>query len=485
MKIPSQGRAADAVLDTLESFRAHDLAWRDGRTWAYIYDAGEGVEALAKRAFAAYLSENALDPTSFPSLMRLENEVLAMAMDHLSAPPDAAGSFTSGGTESIILAVKTARDFARAQRPELQGRLEIVLPVTAHAAFHKAAHYLDLEVVAVPVRPDDFRADVDAMAAAITERTVLLVGSAPGYTHGVVDPIEALGQLAIERDVWLHVDGCIGGFILPYLRRLGAEVPAFDFTVPGVRSISMDLHKYAYCPKGASVLVHRDRVQRRHQIYTCASWSGYTVVNPTVQSTKSGGPVAAAWAVLQHVGDDGYLELARQSLEATKAVREGIARIDGLSVLGEPHMNLIALVCTRGSPFRLADAMKARGWYLQPQLSFQSTPANLHLSVNPNNARWVEALLADLEACVEEIAGLPPSPLAGAAAELAASMGPDQLDEAAVARLLELAGAPPGGMPSGMADVNEALDALPPALRERLVTVFVNLLYAAPRAEAG
>jgi len=309
MQIPEKGWSRKEVFDRLETYRAGDMPWRDGRTWAYIYDPGPEAEAVIKDAFASYLTENGLDPTVFPSALRMENEVVALAARHLNGDAGVVGNFTSGGTESILLAVKAARDHAREKRGIVEP--EMVLPETAHAAFQKAGHYLGVRPVLVPVDPESFRADADAVRDAISERTVLLVGSAISYAHGVVDPIPELGALAAERGLLLHVDGCMGGFLLPYFRRLGGEFPDFDFRVPGVTSISMDLHKYAFAAKGASTILYRSKELRKYQMYACSNWTGYTVINPTVQSTKSAGPVAGAWAALHFIGDDGYLEIAR------------------------------------------------------------------------------------------------------------------------------------------------------------------------------
>lgn len=290
MQIPRHGLSRDQIFSALEAYRANDMPWRDGRTWAYVYDPGREAEEVIKQAYMMYLSENALDPTVFPSLLRLENELVAMAAAHLHGDADVVGNFTSGGTESIILAVKAARDYARAKRPHIT-QPEILLPATAHAAFQKAAHYLCVTPVFAPVEPNSFKADAEAVRRAITPNTILLVGSAVSYAHGVVDPIRALGQLALQHDLLLHVDACMGGFLLPYFRRLGAPVPDFDFSVPGVTSMSMDFHKYAFAAKGASTVLYRSKELRKYQIFTCANWSGYTMINPTVQSSKSGGAV--------------------------------------------------------------------------------------------------------------------------------------------------------------------------------------------------
>jgi glutamate/tyrosine decarboxylase-like PLP-dependent enzyme len=455
------------------------MPWRDGRTWAYVYDPGREAEAVIQEAFASYLTENALDPTVFPSALRLENEVVAMVASHLHGGAEVVGNFTSGGTESILLAVKAARDFSREHRPGI-GEPEMVLPETAHAAFQKAAHYLGVRPVLAPVDPVSFRADPEAVRAAITPRTILLVGSAISYAHGVVDPIRELGRLAQERGLLLHVDACMGGFLLPYFRRLGSPVPDFDFRVPGVTSISLDLHKYAFAAKGASTILYRSPALRKHQMYACSNWTGYTVINPTVQSTKSAGPVAAAWAVLHFLGDDGYLEIARQVRDATQRIVAAVDAMPDLRVLGRPDMNLLAFASDTVSVFHVVDEMKERGWYVQPQLAFGSSPENIHLSVNPASVRWVDALLSDLRECTEKARGLPTGALAPRVREAFGGLRPEDLDEKTLRSLLAMAGVEGGRLPGRMAEINEVLNALPVPLRERLLVEYLNGLFAPP-----
>lgn len=476
MQIPAHGLPRDDLFARLESYRQDDMPWRDGRTWAYIYDPGPDVEGIIKRAYAMYLGENGLDPTVFPSTLRLENELVAMGRAHLSGDDQVVGSFTSGGTESILLAVKTARDRARVLRPEIR-EPEMVLPVTAHAAFHKAGHYLGVKPVTTAVDPRSFRADVDAMRRAITPRTILLVGSAVSYAHGVVDPIPEIGRLALEHELPLHVDGCIGGFLLPYFRRLGGRFPDFDFRVPGVTSISMDLHKYAFAAKGASLILHRNKALRRHQIYTCADWSGYSVVNPTVQSTKSAGPLAAAWAALQHIGDDGYLAMARQMKEATERVLAGITAMPALRVLGEPDMNLVAFTSDEVSVFHIVDEMKLCRWYVQPQLAYGDSKENIHLSINPAAHRWVSEFLADLRTCTERARALPSGTIAAKVRDAVAPLDPAAFDERTFFQLIELAGLEGTSLPGRMAPINEIMNALPIAFREKVLTEYVNQLF--------
>lgn len=484
MRIPQTGMDKAELMDALEGFRANDVPWREGRAWGLLYDPGEEAEHVIKTAFTSYLTENALDPTVFPSLLRFENEVVAMSIDHLHGDEDVVGTFTSGGTESIILATKSARDYYRDHKPEITAP-EMILPTTAHAAFHKAAYYLGLNVVNVPVDGTSFKADVDAMRAAITPNTVMIVGSACSYGHGVIDPIEALGQLALEHDLWFHVDGCIGGFLLQYFRRLGADVPLFDWRVPGVTSISMDLHKYAFAAKGASTISYRSKKYRKYQMYACANWTGYTIVNSTVQSTKSGGPIAAAWAAMNFIGDDGYLKMSAQMYDATRAMVEGLKQIEGIRLLGEPDMNLIAYASDEIDVFVLADRLKRRGWYVQPQLSFQNSPANIHLSVNPAGEKWVEALLNDTRECVAELLSergeaKEPGTLE-MMKQMLSSISLEDLDDDAIEGMMSMVGVGGGDVPGEMAEINNILDFISPSVREKILCAFFNEMFVATK----
>lgn len=476
--LPPRGLSPAAISERLEQYREQDVDWRSGKLWAYVYDPGLEAEQVIKQAYLAYLSENGLDPTVFPSLVRFENEIVSIAAAHLQGDEQVVGNFTSGGTESIMLAVKAARDWARATKPELRSRrLQVILPTTAHASFQKAAHYLDVEPVLVEVDPVTFKADVAAIEAAITEDTIMLVGSAVSYAHCVVDPIVELGALAQARGLWLHVDGCMGGFLLPFFRRLGREIPAFDFSVAGVSSISMDLHKYAFAAKGASVVLYRDRELRRHQIFSCSSWTGYTLSNTTVQSSKSGGPLAAAWAVLHYFGDAGYLDLARQVLDATERFMAFIERHPDLRLLGHSDMNHVAFTSDTVPLFRLAEAINERGWHVQPQLSYGSSPANIHLCINPASLRWLDALIHDIEQSVDSVRGSQPSPLVVQIRQMLGSVDFSRLGTAELRAMMAMAGIRPSGSTKLDAAVNELMDLLPPRVRELALTEFMNELF--------
>ncbi|MEV6489183.1 aminotransferase class V-fold PLP-dependent enzyme, partial [Actinoplanes sp. NPDC051633] len=375
--LPATGVPAAQVLAELRDLRAGDLPTHGGRLFAYVYDpAIAGLDGLAQAAHALSAHVNGLDPTAFPSLLSMENALVGAAARLLGGGAATVGTATSGGTESLLLAVKAARD----SRPAVD-RPRLVVPSTAHAAFAKAAHYLRVELDVVEVRAD-LRADPVAMAAAIRPETVLVAASAPSYAHGVIDPIVEIAAAAASRGVRCHVDACFGGWVLPYLRRLGADLPAFDLSVPGVTSISVDLHKYAYAPKGVSILLHRDESLRLPQYFAYADWPGYTMINPGVSSTRSGGPIAAALAVLRHLGDAGYLELARQTREAVMTLAAAVEATDGVRLYAPTETTVVCLAGVGGTGlFVLADELAARGWHTQPQLAYPGMEPTIHLTV--------------------------------------------------------------------------------------------------------
>ena len=458
--LPAEGLGSDVINERLAAFRANDLAWQTGKLWAYVYPPPAHVASIQKHAYLEYLTENGLDPTAFPSLVAMENDVLEFCRLHLSGDENVCGSFTTGGTESCLLAVKTARDAARARGIE---KPQMIIAVTAHAAFFKAAHYFDIELIVLPVDWKTFKMDPAAVAAALGPRTALVVASAPSYAHGVVDPIEAIGALAQAHGTLFHVDGCIGGFLLPYLKKLGEPVPAFDFSVPGVTSISMDLHKYAYCPKGASVVLYRNADLRAQQYFACAEWSGYTMINPTILSSRSGGSVAAAWATLHAFGENGYLEAARGILGARQALVAGIAAIDGLQLLATPEASLVAISSSDPalSVFHVADEMATRGYMVQVQLAQGEGVENLHLSLLPQSQGEAEAFLTALAASVTAARGLSFGPLVAMVQAMGAQLVGMEPTRDTIHSLLAGAGLDPRALPGRMADVNQVMNVLP------------------------
>lgn len=464
----------EEIRERLHALQAGDLPSHGGRTLAYVYDSGLAeADAVGREALSMFADSNGLDPTAFPSLLAMENDLVGMAAGLLGAPDTAVGSVTSGGTESILLAVLAAREGAGAA----PGQASMVLPTTAHAAFHKAAHYFGVEPLLVDVDAVTFRADPAAMAAAVRDDTVLVVGSAPSYAQGVVDPIGELAALAAERGLRCHVDACIGGWVLPHLE----GVQPWTFAVPGVTSISVDLHKYAYTPKGGSVLLHRDPALRRGHFFASANWPGYTMLNSTMQSTKSGGPLAAAWAVTRSIGLDGYAALSRTAREATLAIAREAGGIPGLRVVVEPDATLLALATDDSCDvFTIADEMLARGWYVQPQMAFRGMPATLHLTLSAATAPSVPEFLAALGESVAAARAAGPIAVDPGLAEAAAALDPASLSDGDFDGLLALAGLAGGdgalALPERMAPVNALLDVAPAPLRESLLLAFLDRL---------
>ena len=474
------------VLAELTALQARDVPTHGGATMAYVYDSGRtDIDELAAATQAMFQWTNALDPTAFPSVARIENDLVGAALALLGGPPGAVGTLTSGGTESCLLAVLAARETWRAQGGT--GAPRLLLPVTAHAAFRKAAHLFGLEVADVPVDAETCRADVSAVADLLDERTALVVVSAPSYPHGVLDPVGEVAALAAAAGVPCHVDACIGGWILPFLD----DVPeAFDLSVPGVTSLSVDLHKYGYAPKGVSVLLSASPEFRQAHWFSTAGWPGYPVVNPTLAGTRPAGPMAAAWAVHRLLGIDGYRELAEQAHQATLALVRGIADIPGIRVVGQPVATLVAVAEDDGPDavdvLNLADEMTARGWLLQPQPPFRQPggelPATLHLTITGATARRVSALLAGLAAAARTATALPRPVADPDLVAAAATVDPTALTVAEVDALLEVAGVGGGRLPERMAPVHALVAALPRPVAERLLSGVLDLVYR-PAAE--
>ncbi len=396
-RIPVRGQAADDVLAALAAMRSADTDWRGGRVFSLVYHAGDAHTHLLERAHAMFASGNLLNPMAFQSLRRMEAEITQMAAGLLHGPAETVGTVTSGGTESILLAVAAYRDGARRRLPRIR-RPEIVVPRTVHPAFDKAAHYFGVELKKVPVGAD-LRADVRAMEKAIGWRTIGIAASAPQYPHGVIDPIAELGEIAQKKGIPMHVDACVGGFVLPWIEKLGRPLPKWDFRVPGVTSMSADLHKYGYCAKGASLLLWRSIDQMRHQFFVATDFPGGIYASPTLLGTRPGGPVAAAWAAMQTLGVDGYLGLTKRALDAADRLRQGIARIPGLVLMGDAHATIVAFAATKLDIYAIADRLEARGWTADRQ----HRPASLHLTVTANHGPIVDEYLRDLAAAVDDV----------------------------------------------------------------------------------
>jgi glutamate/tyrosine decarboxylase-like PLP-dependent enzyme len=395
---------AGRPVDDLEAKRRDDVRWADGRTFGMIYDGGPAVHEVAERAARLYLHENALNTKAFPSLGAIQSEVVGWTADLLHGSESTAGFLTSGGTESILCAVLAARERAADERGVVAP--EMVVGESAHAAFHKAAHLFGIQLHKTPVRPD-WTVDVDAMAERVNENTVLVVGSAPQYPQGVVDAIPEIAALADRVGANCHVDACMGGFVLPFAEMIGRPVPPWDFRVEGVHSISADIHKLGYAPKGVSVILHRTKALRRYQTFVFDAWLGGFYASPNLQGSRSGLPMATAWAVMQHLGIDGYCALTRQTLDNADRMRAGITGIEGVRVLGDSPYHLIAMTddpAAEGAPvdvFALGDALLEQGWFHDRQ----TPPDTLHSTVSNTNTGVIDDYLTALEGAVHAVRG--------------------------------------------------------------------------------
>ncbi len=395
-ELPERGVLPQEILEEMRRLNAvEEPRWREGYASGSVYHGGEEHLRFMNQVYAMNSQSNPLHSDIWPSTTKYEAEIISMTARMLNGkPPGTCGVVTSGGTESIMLAMKAYRDWAR---EELKiSRPEIVAPATAHPAFDKAAHFFDMRMVHVPVG-DDFRADLEAARRALTRSTAVIVGSAPSFPHGVIDPIEELSELARERGVGFHTDACLGGFILPWAEELGYEVPAFDFRLPGVTSISVDTHKYGYAPKGTSVILYRDRKLRHHQYFMTTEWPGGIYFTPTFAGSRPGALSAACWAALVSTGKRGYREAARAILEKAAEVKRGIEAIPGLRVLGDPLWD-IAFTSDEVDIYEVLESMSERGWSLN---GLQKPPA-IHICLTLRHTRpgVVERFLDDLDQAV-------------------------------------------------------------------------------------
>lgn len=471
-----------AILDRLNRLREADAPTHGGHVLSYVYDSGLAeLDELAAAAIRAVQPVNGLDPTTFTSVAVMEREVVAFAKGLLGADDEVVGSVTTGGTESCLLAVRTARDNWSGT-----GRPRLVAPVTVHAAFQKAAHYFGLELDLVPVLPDG-RVDPDVIIDRLAEDVALVVVSAPSYPHAALDPIAAVAAAAAERGISCHVDACIGGWVLPFW----SSVAPWDFSVTGVTSISADLHKFGYAPKGVSVLLHRGRDRQRAQYFATTRWPGYPVVNPTMLGSKSAGALAAAWAITRALGRDGFGELAASCERSTKSLIAVIDSIEGLRVVGTPVGPLLAVATDETAPAELrvdphhwADQARAHGWQLQLQPGLVQPdgtvlPHTTHLTITPVTESVLAELTSDLQLAADEVRGVPPITPEDVLASLPealvagfAAAGP--LDSETAYAILGQVGLTGGeGLPDRLAPLLALIEALPAPLTERLLTELI------------
>jgi sphinganine-1-phosphate aldolase len=409
-ELPDAGVSREQILDWLQQLRTQESPpWMHGRVSGTVYHGESDLSEFLSRVYALHAQSNPLHADLFPSTVRFEAEIVRMTAHLLHAPDtddpegQVVGTATSGGTESILLTMKTYRDWARAEKRITDP--EVIAPETAHPAFDKAAHLFGIRLIRTPVG-DDFKAKLEPIQHALTRNTIAIVGSAPGYPHGVIDPIPQMAAIAQQYGIGMHVDACLGGFILPFIEQLGYPVTPFDFRVAGVTSMSVDPHKYGYTPKGLSVVLYRGRSLRRYQYFTYTDWQGGLYASPTLPGSRPGALSVAGWAAMVAIGKQGYLDAARRIMETAVAIRKGIEQIPDLRLMGEP-LFLIAFtsVHEKLNIYQVLDQMRQRGW----RLNALQRPPGLHLAVTVRHTQpgVAEAFLNDLRESVAYVKAHP------------------------------------------------------------------------------
>lgn len=488
--LPEKGLRENEILSKLKEYSSEDVEPFSGRLFTIAFEPGvEDLRSVAFEAMKMFAFKNMLDFTEFPSMIRMEKDLVDIAASLMHGDEEVTGTFTFGGTESVFLAVKAARDDFILKKGMI-ATPEIVMPITGHPCYDKAAKYMGLKVKRVRVDEESFTADVDAIREAITDNTAMIVGSTPNWPLGTIDPIKDLADIALDKNIWLHVDACVGGFVLPFMKKEGEKIPDFDFKIDGVCSISMDPHKYAYTPIGASIVLFRKKSYKLLSQFANLKWPGYPIINPAVLSSRSEALLAAAWAVVHFLGEEGYRELAKKIIRARNRILKGFKDV-GYKTLGEPSV-IAAFTSEEINLFRLSDEMAKKGWIIQAQKGIQNMkiPPSLHLTITPIHDKTVDAMIVDLKACTEAVKKMPPSEAEGLLDTfglILSMLAPDEMGIAEMGRLfsemqktMEVYGPKlmkvlglEKGFPKEMGMIFQLLASLPPDIAELLSSYIV------------
>lgn len=408
--LPGQGLDDNRIMEIVsENLKGSDYDWKKGYASGSVYVCDDKLTDLVSKVYGKTSYTNPLHPDLFPGLCKMEAEVVRMALDLFHGDEESCGCMTSGGTESILMACKAYRDYAK----EAKGinRPEIVVPTTIHAAFDKAAQYFGLRVRSIRVDPLTFQVDIRAMKRAINSNTIMLAGSAPNFPYGTIDDIQAISDLGIKYNIPVHVDSCLGGFLTCFMEDAGYPIPPCDFRLPGVTSISADTHKYGYTPKGSSLVLYRHPKYRHHQYTVTPDWPGGVYGSPTVCGSRAGGNIAACWATLLHYGKDRYIKITRDIVHTTKYIEKGLRRMKGIFIFGQPATSVIGIGSNDFEIYRLSDALNKLGW----NLSVLQFPCGIHLCVTQmhTQAGVADRFLKDVQNSLVEIMKDPKKPVAG------------------------------------------------------------------------
>jgi len=395
-QMPESGRTYEDVIAEVRQLKKDMTPGQKGKLASTSFQGQEEMQKVVHDAFVEFMDWNGLFSFQEASAAKMENEVLDMCIAHLSGGEETRANLTVGGTESNFSGLQAMRKWARACKPEIT-EPEIVAPYSTHSTVHKTAKYLDLKVVTVP-QLDDLSADIRGIADAIGPDTIGIVGSAPNWPYGQVDPITEFGELALKHDLWLHVDACVGGYILPYFRQLGVDIPAYDFTVPGVRSISADLHKYGYAPKPCSTILWRSQEEQQYHIMPITEWACGMYLSQGFVGSRTLGPVAGIWALMHYWGKQGYLENARRVLNVKNEIIERCNQIEGIKTWST-HGPLLMIASDEFNIQLVVGGMEERGWRL---LGVANPPA-IHLTLDVMEAGFLDAFLSDLDEICREI----------------------------------------------------------------------------------
>ncbi|CAG8442483.1 13679_t:CDS:2 [Ambispora gerdemannii] len=398
LELPEEGLDEARLKEELSRYRSMgDIKWEDGRVSGTIYHGGQDLSRILSETYAMFSTSNPLHPNIFPGVRKMDAEIVAMVLNMYNAPEGACGTTTSGGTESILMACKAYRDLAKDVKKITKP--EIIVPETVHAAFDKAASYFNIKIVHIPMDPITGKVDVKAVARAVNYNTTMIVGSAPNFPHGIIDDIPALAKIAKKHNIGLHVDCCLGSFMVPFLEKAGFPTEPFDFRIDGVTSISCDTHKYGFAPKGSSVIMYQSKNYRKYQYFFAPDWTGGIYASPSIAGSRPGALLAACWAALMCTGKSGYIDATKKIVGCAKKIEAGIREIDDLFVYGKPLVSVVAFGSKTLNIYNLADKMTQKKWDLN---SLQNPPA-IHIACTMLTVPNVDQFLRDLSDAVREL----------------------------------------------------------------------------------